>query len=131
MIQDCIKYNGKEYQLSTARLSNMIETMIFPIENGVVSGNEVYCFRTVNANESINKHKDVYYHPEKYLSDEAVAEYMKSKEDFGTEELIPFPFQFLEKCFLGEISLDDAVNSTIDEVNRLIKEYVEKHNLKT
>ena len=47
------------------------------------------------------------------------------------EETIPFPFQFLNKCFLGEMNINDALDYTIDEVNRLIEEYVEKHSLKT
>ena len=132
MVKDVIRYNDKEYQISTVNLDGLLETMIFPIEDGIVSGREVYCFRTVEAAESIRKHADIYCHPEKYLSDEAIAKYKKSKEeDFETEELIPFPFQFLEKYFLGEVTLYEAIKSTIDEVDRLIIEYVEKHNLKT
>ncbi len=133
MVKDVIRYNDKNYQLSTVNLDGVLETMIFPIEDGVVSGREVYCFRTVKAGESMDKHGDIYYHPEKYLSDEAIAEYIKSKEeDFEIEETIPFPFQYLEQYLLGEIkTLDEAVDYTVDEVNRLIEEYIEKHNLKT
>lgn len=132
MIQDIITYNNKKYQVSTVNLDGVLETMIFPIEYEVVSGREVYCFRTCKSRESQNKHKDILYNPEKYLSEEAIAEYLKSKEeDFEDEEKIKFPFQFLEQYFLGEISFDGAVDRTIDEVYRLIGEYVEKHNLKT
>lgn len=134
MVKDIIRYNNKEYQLSTVYIENMItyETMIFPIENEVVSGREVYCFRTCESNESQNKHKDILYNPEKYLSEEAIAKYLKSKEeDFEEEEKIPFPFQYIEQYLLGEISFDGAVDRTIDEAYRLIGEYVEKHNLKT
>lgn len=134
MVQDYIIYNNKKYQLSTVYIENIItyETMVFPVDNEVVSGREVYCFRTCESSKSQNKHKDILYNPEKYLSEEAITEYLKSKEeDFEDEEQIKFPFQFLEQYFLGEISFDGAVDRTIDEVYRLIGEYVEKHNRKT
>lgn len=83
MIKDILKYKDKEFQLSTIYIENMVtfETMIFPIEDGVVSGREVYCFRTVKSSESQKKHADIYYHPEKYISEEAIAKYLKEKED--------------------------------------------------
>lgn len=82
MIKDIIKYGEKEYQLSTVNLDGLLETMIFPIENSVVSGKEVYCFRTVKPGESMEKHGDIFYHPEKYISEEAIATYFKEKEDW-------------------------------------------------
>lgn len=86
MVKDIIKYNDKEYQLSTININGCFETMIFPIENGVISGKEVYCFRTADSGESLNKHKDIYKHLEKYISDEAITNYLKSKEeDFDVE----------------------------------------------
>lgn len=45
------------------------------------------------------------------------------------EEKIPFPFQYLEQFFLGELDLDVAINKTIDEVNRLIEKYIENNDL--
>lgn len=39
---------------------------------------------------------------------------------------IKFPFQYIEKYFLGEIDFDDAIDSTMEECHRLIKEYIEK-----
>lgn len=132
MIKDIIKHNDKEYQLSTVNIDGCLETMIFPIDDGIVSGREVYCFRTTKAGDSMEKHGDIYYHPEKYLSNEAINRYVKSKEeDFEVEVEIKFPFQYLEQYLRGEISLDGAVDRTIEEVYRLIGEYVEKHNLKT
>lgn len=82
MIKDIIKYDNKEYQLSNIYIEDMatFETMIFPIENSKVSGKEVYCFRTSKAGESKNKYEDIYYHPEKYISEEAITEYTKEKE---------------------------------------------------
>lgn len=48
------------------------------------------------------------------------------------EEKIPFPFQYLEQYFLGEIkTFDEAMDYTMNEVDRLLKEYAEKHDLKT
>ena len=81
MVKDIIKYNEKEYQLSTVFLENMslFETMIFPIENGIISGNEVYCFRTMDAGESKYKHIDIYENVEKYLSDKAIEKYLACK----------------------------------------------------
>lgn len=83
MVKDIIKYNNREYQLSTVYIENTatFETMIFLIENGAISGQEVYCFRTLEPGQSIDKHADIYHHPEKYLSEEAIAEYLKSKEE--------------------------------------------------
>jgi len=43
------------------------------------------------------------------------------------EDKIKFPFQYLEKYLLGETSLEAACDSTIEECNRLIEEYIEKH----
>ena len=82
MVKDVIKYNKKDYQLSTVFLENMalFETMIFSIENGVVSGEEVYCFRTMDAGESKYKHEDIYESPEKYLSDKAIEKYFACKK---------------------------------------------------
>lgn len=81
MIKDYIKYNDKEYQISTIMLVNydMLETMVFPINNGIISGNEVYCFRTFSSSESQKKHADILYHPEKYLTEDVIKEYKKSK----------------------------------------------------
>lgn len=82
MVKDVIRYNEKEYQLSTVFLENMalFETMIFPIENGIVSGNEIYCFRTMDAGESKYKHIDIYENAEKYLSDKAIEKYFACKK---------------------------------------------------
>lgn len=81
MVKDIIKHNEKEYQLSTTFIDNMalFETMIFPIENGIVSGSEVYCYRTRYAGESKYKHNDIYENPEKYLSDKAIEGYLACK----------------------------------------------------
>lgn len=81
MVKDIIKYNEKEYQLSTVFIENMavFETMIFPIENGIVSGSEVYCYRTRDAGNSKYKHEDIYENVEKYLSDKAIEKYLVCK----------------------------------------------------
>ena len=82
MVQDIIYHNGKIYQVSTCKVydNTCFETMIFPIENGTISGREVYCYHTFEAGESKNKHRDIIVHPEKYVSNEAISEYLKSKE---------------------------------------------------
>lgn len=81
MIKDIIKYDNKEYQLSTIYIEDMLtfETMIFPIIDNEIYGYEVYCFRTTNVNESKNKHLDIYKHPEKYVSKEAIDKYIKDR----------------------------------------------------
>ena len=135
MIKDIITYNGKDYQISTVKMYAKayvyFETAIFPIENDIPTGNEVYRWKTYNVEESHDKHIDILNRPEKYLSEESVAEYMKSKlEGFYKEtRKIPFPFQYMEQYFRGEISFDDAIDRTIEEVYRLIGEYVERHKL--
>lgn len=82
MVKDIIKYNEKEYQLSTVYLEKMkiYETMIFPIENGLISGNEVYCNRTMDAFESRYVHRDILDNLEKYLSDKAIERYFACKK---------------------------------------------------
>lgn len=74
MIKDIIQYNGKEYKLSIVFIEKikMFETIIFPIENGIVSNNEVCYFRTTNVN-------DIYENMEKYLSDKAIEKYLTCK----------------------------------------------------
>lgn len=88
MIVDVIKYNNKEYQISTVYIKKMYtyETMIFPIENNKVSGDEIYCFRTMDGVEAINNHKDIFLHIEKYVSDEAIMKYINKKKYSETIE---------------------------------------------
>ena len=83
MLKDYITYNEKSYQISTVKLHRygIVETMVFPVEDGIVSGKEVYCLRTTKPGEAVHKHMDIYAHPEKYLSEEAINAYFKSKED--------------------------------------------------
>ena len=57
MVKDIITYGEQTYQLSTVNIDGMLETMVFPIINGVVSGNEVYCFRTCKADQSFQTRK--------------------------------------------------------------------------
>lgn len=53
-------------------------------------------------------------------------------EEIKVEEKIPFPFQYMEKFFLGEIkTFDEAINLTVNEAERLLREYAEKHGIKT
>ena len=83
MVKDYIKYEEKEYQLSTVLLYDCeFETMIFPIENDVVSGSEVYKFTTFKASESQRKHKDILDNVENYISKEAIEKYLKEKEEW-------------------------------------------------
>ena len=55
--------------------------MIFPIECNVVSGNEVYCFRTTVKEELNNKYRDIYFDSKKYISEEAIEKYLKEKKN--------------------------------------------------
>lgn len=45
------------------------------------------------------------------------------------KEKIQFPFQYITQYLLGEISLEVACDSTMEECSRLIEEYIEKHNI--
>lgn len=105
MVKDIIRYDGKEYQLSTINTNGCLETMVFPIENGVVSGKEVYCFRTTDGAESASKHLDIYQRPFKYLSESAISEYLKSKEEPTQPQYRPcfeclnrYGRQYTEEC---------------------------------
>ena len=133
MVKDIITYNEQTYQLSTVNIDGMLETMVFPIINGVVSCNEVYCFRTCKADQSLLKHTDIYYHPEKHLNFDAIAEYLQSKEEYFDEldiEEIRFPWTFLNKYLLGDIDFNTAIDCTIEELCNMIVEYIEAHQTK-
>ena len=44
------------------------------------------------------------------------------------EPIPQFPYQFLHKFLLGEMSLNEALDKTIDEFWKLINEYLEKNS---
>lgn len=46
---------------------------------------------------------------------------------FEPIEKILFPFQYLEAYLLGEMDFDAAIDSTIEEADRLIEEYLKRH----
>lgn len=117
MIKDIIGCDGIEYQLSTVYFEDtgIHETMIFPIINGVVSGEEVYAFRTLDSQESQKKHADAYYNPVKYLSTEAIDKYLKSKEELlGNEQIRE---KFKEEDFTeDELTLLKLAFKLVDDV---------------
>ena len=43
------------------------------------------------------------------------------------EDKIEFPCQYITQYLLGEIEFDVACDNTIEECNRLIEEYIKKH----
>jgi len=49
-------------------------------------------------------------------------------EDIEKEEIL-FPWQYINEYILGESSFDYAINRTIDEVYRLIGEYIHNHKI--
>ena len=55
---------------------------------------------------------------------------MKKITNNKKEQMVIFPFQYLEQYLRGELILDTAIDNTIDEVYRLIEEYVREHELK-
>lgn len=78
-----IEYNGKKFQLSTTILKNycsIIEIMIFPIEDGIVSGSEIFCHRTLNPTLAAFCCADIRNNPEKFLNEEAIQKYKNQKE---------------------------------------------------
>ena len=109
MIKDIIRYEDKEYDISTVYIEDKVtfETMIFENENNRISENEVYCFRTLFSSVSKNKHKDILEHPEKYLSKEAIDEYLKSKAEL-----------------LGELPINELINNDDDIEVPIIKEII-------
>ena len=58
--------------------------------------------------------------------EEGKEEYIE--EDYkDCNEKIAFPFQFMNQYLLGEIDLDSALDSTLQEVDKLIHEYLNKY----
>ena len=101
MIKNDIEYNGKSYQVSTIDLHWVYETMIFPVIDGVVSGSEVYKYRTCLKSDSENKHFDIVKHPKKYLDENCIEEYKKSlEEDFKLTDIEKF------KNFFDEMGIN-------------------------
>ena len=49
---------------------------------------------------------------------------MFGKKNMRRKKKIPFPFQYLEQFFRGELDFKVACDDTVNEVNRLIEEYV-------
>lgn len=119
MIKDIIKYNKKEYQVSTTCTGNKytFETMIFPIENNIVSCKEVYYFGTMEMTESCNKQKDIYYHPEKYLTEEAINEYLKSKKEETVMDVFYTAFRYLENHKIFNDRFIDELYIAVVKVN--------------
>lgn len=101
MIKNDIEYNGKSYQVSTIDLHWGYETMIFPVIDGVVSGSEVYKYRTCLKSDSEDKHFDIVKHPKKYLDENCIEEYKKSlEEDFKLTDIEKF------KNFFDEMGIN-------------------------
>lgn len=46
------------------------------------------------------------------------------------KDKLQFPFQYLEKYLLGEMEFDDAIDKTLEEVDRLIEEYINNQSKK-
>lgn len=78
MIRDIVKYNDKEYRVVTTYFpaTNIRTTEVRLIENGLVTNEVVYHFVTTESSESQDKHKDILYNPEKYLSEVAIRKYL-------------------------------------------------------
>ena len=101
MIKNDIEYNGKSYQVSTIDLHWGYETMIFPVIDGVVSGGEVYKYRTCLKSDSENKHFDIVKHPKKYLDENYIEKYKKPlEEEFKLTDIEKF------KNFLHEMGIN-------------------------
>ena len=102
-------YTGKKYQISTAWVYDCyFETMIFPIENDMVSGNEVYKWESDTLEDAVDKHRDIKNRPQAYISEESIAKYIKLKEeDFEEyvsitkkeyEELLEYKYMYEKLC---------------------------------
>lgn len=115
MIKDKILFKGDNFQVSTISKDGILETMIFPIKHGMISGSEVYCFRTFEPSESMEKHEDILYHPEKYLTPSVIQEYLDSKEE-------DFKMTDLEKCkdFFEDINIEYEVRELPNDMKEII-----------
>lgn len=90
MAKNYIIFNNKLYLVSSVVLEGhfhgVLETMIFPVHNGIISGEAVYCFRTFDTEESNATHNDILTNPEQYLSDEAIRKYKTMYYDTSNNE---------------------------------------------
>lgn len=113
-----IKYAGKSYQVSTIELQWGYETMIFPIIAGIISGDEIYKYRTCIKTGAINKHFDILKYPEKYVDDKAIEAYKESlKEDTDISKF---------KNFFDEMKIKYSYREC-ERTNRAILEIDEEH----
>lgn len=80
-MKDYIEYKGKTYQISTVEINRLFETMIFPVDNGVVSGYEIYCYKTSDLFMAEYKHQEIIHYPELFVSSEAKSKYLKDREN--------------------------------------------------
>lgn len=118
MIKNDIEYNGKSYQVSTIVLYWGYETMIFPVINGVVTGDGVYKYRTCLKSDSENKHFDIVKHPEKYLDDNLIEGYKKSLEkDFILTDIEKFKKFFDEMGITYKECKYDRTNEAVLEID--------------
>lgn len=121
MIKNEIEYKGKSYQVSTIDLHCGYETMIFPIINGVVSGSELYKYRTCLKSDSTNKHFDIVIHPEKYLDEKIIENYKESlEEDIKLTDIEKF------KDFFNEMDIEYK-ECKYDRTNEIVLEIDKKH----
>lgn len=121
MIKNDIEYDGKSYQVSTIDLHWGYETMVFPVIDGVVSGSEVYKYRTCLKSDSENKHFDIVKHPKKYLDENIIYAYKESlDEDFKLTDIEKF------KNFFDEMGIEYK-EYKYDRTNKIVLEIGKKH----
>lgn len=125
MLKDIIEYKNKEYQLSCSSVNNhtIYEIMIFPIENKIVSGNEVYCFRTTDVHDAASEYHKILNNQYLYVSEEAINKYLKTKEkDFVETDLQKF------KNFFNNMNIEYEIERYKNGTIGLIIDEQHTHN---
>lgn len=118
-VPDDIDVTQCENYVQARTCINCVYSRITVYETGAIDDIEYRC--PFQENKLIYDDLDVY---NAHYADVPECNIEKFENEAGQE--IPFPYQYLEKYMLGEMTLDDAVNSTLDEVYRMAADYINK-----
>lgn len=87
----------------------------------MVSGSEVYKYRTCLKSDSTNKHFDIVIHPKKYLDEKIIENYKESlEEDIKLTDIEKF------KDFFNEMDIEYK-ECKYDRTNEIVLEIDKKH----
>ena len=121
MFKDIISHNNKSYQLTTIKNEDtgIFDTTISEINSDKTLGKELYRFTTTNSGKSMEKHRDIYYNPQRYLSDEAITEYLekcKESTNMSVEEFVKAKTEEMVQMYKDKFASTGSPMSERDEI---------------